>query len=108
MADITLKKRSDLGRRLTYREVDENWTKLAEVANKDTSITATLAAGANYITHNRGRKARFVNFFKSTGEPIEYYWQRDPENQLNKIIVTVPEGTPEHELTDLEINITTI
>lgn len=103
---MELNKRSTLGRRLTYRETDENWTKLEQQSEKSFTTTATLVVGENIVEHGKESKARFVNFFKSDGTPTDYYWVRAAApDDVNKIIVTVPAETPEEELTDTEINI---
>lgn len=103
----SLKKRAVEGRRLTTTEVDGNWTLIEGELNKNYAATATLSVGNNTINHAKNRKPIDATFFTSAGVPLALDWKRDPTDQLNKIIVTVPAGIPSGDRTNIEINITT-
>jgi len=101
------------GGSLSKDEVDNNWTLIENFLNAVTnsnhasakSMTVTLVPGDNTVNHSLGKKARFATFFLANGQATEYAWVRDPADPTNKIIVSVPDETPERELTDTEVNI---
>lgn len=110
---IHLDKRADQDTFLSDVQVDNNWGKIQEAINAlqaanpsaSKSMVTTLGTGDNSVAHNMGKKARSITFFQENLQPTNYLWKRDPDDELNKIIITVPVETPAREYTNLEINI---
>lgn len=63
------------------------------------TTTVNLEEGENEVTHNLGKKARIVVFMEN-GLRSDYLWERDEEDELNKIIIHAAEAVE-----GVEINI---
>lgn len=106
MAIIT---RSSKGSALTHEEMDNNFTQLKEwIDNLQSPVVVkevNLTVGDNVIVHGTGKMARMVTSFLTGGVQAAYAWRRDPADQLNNIILFVPEDTPAPEMLRVEVNI---
>lgn len=64
------------------------------------TVVIDIAEGETEIAHNLGKKARLVSFLNSDAKSVDFLWERDSDDELNKILVNSPVA-----VSDIEVNI---